>query len=181
MQKGTERVKKVLGDVLGAPGATPAGRGGRTLLLGLVLCQATGFTLAETLSFGGGVERPIPLGIAFGVLFAATLLAVGHSQSKVAPSSGTSHLVSDFYQSLVTVFSNSSDDSSSSLKAASEVMALLLDRGMTQRSHLESHLIRKGYGEDDLYHALQQLEEAHLISVKANGVNVIPAKRRLFI
>jgi hypothetical protein len=180
MQLGINRIDSVLFQDLDIPELNLKGQAVRVLILGLALCQALGFVCTQLLAQSSKLSSAVPLGIFVGVFLFIVLLGLGYATQGASGESPIQRLVADFYRSFAICSGRTQGGARKESGAASELVSYLLNYGITPQSKLESHLTSLGYTRADLVSALDFLQSRQFVSVRANGVNLLPAKRRLF-
>lgn len=197
MASGINRITSVLQQTPEVPGADYKAPAIRIVICGFVVCQALGFLAVVPLGHATGAPQ-ILSGMLLGILLAAALLFWGKQlftqsgdsleadlnkfadRSSVPLESPTARLVRDFYRGFAVLRANSNSDKPTVTTASALIISHLLDHGMTPASRLQSMLVSQDHPEEWLDPALRQLEESGYVTVKANGVSLVPTKRRQF-
>ena len=194
------RIKRVLKSELDTNEIDPQFQAFKLVTTGVVLSQILGHTLAQLASLSAQLTNPLILilGIAAGLILFTSAAGIGSFHFQASGESedlafkkflgleehegaGSVRLFRDLHRALRICLNRSEHSPLVPAPAASVLVDHLLDHGLTPESQLEVTLTQAGFRKSTLNRALQWLEDGGFISVKANGVNLIPAKRRLFL
>jgi hypothetical protein len=181
MESGKYRIERVLSGDSEISESSPKIQAFRLILLVLILCQFAGLVLSQCLGSLVSTDNRVPLGMLLGALAALGLLVLGSRSTSIAGGSPFLKLGNEFYLAATMFLRKASEEPVKTETVAVEVVAFLLDHGITAESRLETHLSKAGFPPVLFQPALRYLEARGFINVRANGVTLTPSKRRLFL